>query len=242
MSKNAVRTDASAPQASYLAWKSWHAEGFGQATRGDARYFHWLVRRVGAGSARSVLELGFGNGHFLGWARDQGWQVAGVELQAPLLERAAAAGLPVWASLDDMPADARFDLIAAFDVLEHVPQDQLPALLVQLLAHLSPAGRLVLRVPNGESPWGRVHQHGDLTHCTTLGVSKFRQLALPLGLEVDPVGEAPWHALQHAGRSPKNLLRALLRAAVARTLAFAYRWDARTLGPNLLVALRRSDG
>lgn len=242
MSKNVVRTDPAAPESDYVAWKSWDADSFGQVTRGDARYFGWLMRRVGAGSARSALELGFGNGHFLGWARDQGWQVAGVELQAPLLARAAAAGLPVWASLDELPIDARFDLIAAFDVFEHVPQDRLPVLLAQLLAHLSPDGRLVLRVPNGESPLGRVHQHGDLTHCSTLGVSKFRQLAAPLGLEVDPVGEAPWHALQHAGRSPKNLLRALLRAAVQQALAFAYRWDARTLAPNLLVALRRSDG
>ena len=76
-----------------------------------------------------------------------------------------------------------------------------------------PDGRLVLRVPGGESPWGRMHQHGDLTHCSTLGVSKFPRLAAPLGPEVDPVGEAHWHALQHAGRSPKTLLRALLSAA-----------------------------
>lgn len=225
--------------ASYTDWKDWRAEDFGQFRRGDARYFGWLLAQCPGAPVRQVLELGFGNGQFLGWARAQGMQVAGIETQPALLARAQAAGLAAWGTVDALPADARYDLIAAFDVLEHIPQDQLIGLVGSLAGRLAPGGHIVCRVPNGESPLGRMHQHGDLTHCSTLGVSKFRQIGAALGLQVQGLGEAPWQALQHAGRSPKNLLRALLRRLIERCLAFAYRWDADTLAPNVLVRLYR---
>lgn len=225
----------------YLGWKSWDAAAFGRCGRREARYFGWLLDRVrgaAAGPCR-VLEIGFGNGQFLGFVKDRGCQVSGVEIEPELLRRAAALGVPAYASLDDLAADARFDLIVAFDVLEHVPQDVLPDFLKTIMGHLAAGGIAVCRVPNGESPFGRLHQHGDLTHCTTLTLGKFEQLAAPLGLRVACLGEAPWHALPYAGRSLKHLLRALVRSLLERAVGFAYCWSPARLTPNLLVALQR---
>jgi SAM-dependent methyltransferase len=224
----------------YLGWKSWDAAAFGRCGRREARYFGWLLHRVRGGVAPCrVLEIGFGNGQFLGFAKNHGLQVSGIEIEPELLRRASALGVPAHASLDDLAADARFDLIVAFDVLEHVPQDALPGFLRTITGHLAAGGTAVCRVPNGESPFGRLHQHGDLTHCTTLTLGKFQQLAVPLGLQVACLGEAPWHALPYAGRSPKHLLRAWVRSLLEHAVGFAYCWSPARLTPNLLVTLQR---
>ena len=93
----------------------------------------------------------------------------------------------------------------------------------------------MFRVPNGESPFGRQNQHGDLTHQTTLGLSKFRQIASRCGLQVVWYGDVPRHVTT---RGLKNLARAAVRRTIELTLAFAHDWDANNLGANLVVALR----
>jgi len=221
----------------YTDWKQWHKEQFGQCSRGDARYFAWHLARCHPAPVGSTLEIGYGNGNFLGFARARGMACVGIETQAALRDRASAAGIENHDSLQALAPDRRFDLIVAFDVLEHIEQAELPALLQRLGGHLAPQGALLLRVPNGESPLGRMFQHGDLTHVSTLGLSKFRQLAASSGLAVLCHGERPWYRSAH---NPKRLLRAALAALVERTLAFAYHWDADALAPNLVVALRRS--
>ena len=220
----------------YTDWKQWHDAQFGRCSRGDARYFSWHLARCHPAKPSKVLEIGFGNGNFLGFARDRGMSCVGIETQAALRERARAAGIESYDTLGALAPDRLFDLIAAFDVLEHIEQAALPALLQRLAGHLAPQGVLLFRVPNGESPLGRVFQHGDLTHVSTLGLSKFRQLAAGSGLAVVCHGERPWYL---SARNPKRLLRAALAALVERTLAFAYHWDTDALAPNLVVALRR---
>lgn len=223
--------------ADYTEWKQWHDAGFAQCSRGEARYFAWHLARCHPTPVRTALELGYGNGNFLGFARQRGISVVGVETQAALRQRASAAGIENHASIDALAADRQFDLVVAFDVFEHVEQAALPGLLRQLAGHLAADGVLLCRVPNGESPFGRYFQHGDLTHVTTLGLSKFTQLASITGLAVLCHGELPWY---RSARNPKRLLRAALRALAEHGLAFAYHWDAAVLAPNLVVALRRS--
>lgn len=223
--------------AEYTDWKQWHDAEFAQCSRGEARYFAWHLARCHPTPVRAALELGYGNGNFMGFARQRGIGIVGVETQAELRARASAAGIENHASVDALAVDRQFDLVVAFDVFEHVDQAALPGLLRQLAGHLAPGGVLLCRVPNGESPFGRYFQHGDLTHVATLGLSKFTQLAAVTGLAVLCHGELPWY---RTARNPKRLLRAALRALVEHLLAFAYHWDAAVLAPNLVVALRRS--
>ena len=223
----------------YAAWKDWGSEKFGQYSRGKKRYFTWHLAHCHPAPIARALEIGFGNGAFMGFARSRGIEVIGTEIQDELRRRARAAGFDSRASVDALDPDLRFDLIVAFDVFEHLPQETLVPLFRSLAARLQPGGVLLCRVPNGESPFGRLFQHGDLTHVCTLGLSKFKQLAGSSGLRVTHVGEAPWYV---TARNPKRVLREWLQWVLERTVAFAYRQNGKAMSPNLVVAFDKASG
>jgi len=141
-----VTTAPSATSAAdaYARWKSWAGEDFGQPMRRACAYFNLLWRRFLCqqhGSLR-VLEIGFGNGQFLGWCRQHGLTVRGIETNDLLTARAQEAGFDCAHSLADLgdlgdPAalsDTRFDVIVLFDVLEHLPTDAITDFLRKLAA------------------------------------------------------------------------------------------------------------
>ena len=104
-----------------------------------------------------LMELGASYGHSLAAARDRGWDVVGVELSPTASTYARTHfGLTVFnCDLADAPlADASFDAVIGWHVLEHVrnPRDQL----LRLASLLKPGGVLVLRVPNVASFGARV--------------------------------------------------------------------------------------
>jgi SAM-dependent methyltransferase len=222
----------------YVEWKDWKEDAFGRADKRHGRYFDWHVARALGGRAPAeVLEIGFGNGEFLGYCRERGCRVWAVELDGQLRERATRAGFDTAADLDALPAGASFDLIALFDVLEHIPADRLIPFSQQLAARLRPEGALLLRVPNGDSPFGRRHQHGDLTHVTSFGEYKLRQLAALCGLKLVALGESPWHAQRFESRTLRCLLRAMARWSINRLFGFAYFHRAVDLDTNLVAVL-----
>lgn len=93
-----------------------------------------------------LLEIGSGYGLFLEAARDNGYDVRGVELSRTGAEHSRAdLGLDVFCGqLADAPADPA-DVICFWDTLEHVP-DPLEFLL-EVRARLSPGGVFALSVP-----------------------------------------------------------------------------------------------
>lgn len=222
----------------YAEWKGWHEAEFGQFNRHMARYYDWHVQRaLGDRGDLKVLEVGFGNGAFLGFCRSRGWQATAVELDAGLRERAVQAGFPTAPDIQRLPPAERFDLIALFDVLEHVPAQDLVGFLRTLRDRLLPDGSILLRVPNGDSPFGRRHQHGDLTHVTSFGEFKLRQLAQLCDLKIVAIGESPWHAQQSESRNFRCWIRAVARAAINRLFGFAYFGRTVDLSSNLAAVL-----
>ena len=83
-----------------------------------------LIRSAwrGTGPPR-LLEVGCGYGHFLAAARRRGYDVTGVELSGPAAECARdRLGLTVYqGQLAEVDLAGGFDVIAAWDTLEHVP-------------------------------------------------------------------------------------------------------------------------
>jgi 2-polyprenyl-3-methyl-5-hydroxy-6-metoxy-1,4-benzoquinol methylase len=95
-----------------------------------------------------VLELGCGHGGFLKLVRDAGFDVLGLDLSPSVLDYARRTfGIDVVRGPleeTDLPAGS-FDVVAAFDVLEHVPD---PLETVRAAAALlRPGGLLVVQTP-----------------------------------------------------------------------------------------------
>jgi 2-polyprenyl-3-methyl-5-hydroxy-6-metoxy-1,4-benzoquinol methylase len=223
----------------YAQWKGWDESAFGRFNECEARYYQWHVNRaVGGRAARRVLEIGFGNGTFLGFGRDRGWEMTGVELSSELRARAERAGYRTAADVDALTAEPLFDLVVLFDVLEHVEPDQLFTFMRKLRALLAPDGAILLRVPNADSPFGGRHQSGDLTHRVAIGEIMLRQVAAASDLYLAAIGESTWRAQQAEPPTLRAWWRYRLRKLFNRVLGFTYYGGTVDLSSNLTAVLR----
>jgi SAM-dependent methyltransferase len=172
----------------YVAWKGWvNGTPFAQLDRGESQYFAAQMRstvKTGV-PIHDVLEVGYGNGAFLAYGREQGWTMSGTELDADLVTAGRGAGYDVYPA-DHLGAfdDRSFDLITLFDVLEHIPQDQIIGFLELLAQKLRDGGRILMRFPNSDSWLGNPMQNGDPTHVTAIGYLKMTYFALQASLEI----------------------------------------------------------
>lgn len=91
-----------------------------------------------------VLDFGAGMGTYALGARERGYQVECVELDAGLREHLARLGLPGVPSLDDLDGSG-YDLVYSFNVLEHIEDDR--GILAKIHQVLPPGGALLLYVP-----------------------------------------------------------------------------------------------
>ena len=69
----------------YEEWKGWDKKGLSEvpsATNHD--YFSREMKRANISSGAKILEIGFGNGEFMQWAKVNGYRVSGVEVREKL--------------------------------------------------------------------------------------------------------------------------------------------------------------
>jgi 2-polyprenyl-3-methyl-5-hydroxy-6-metoxy-1,4-benzoquinol methylase len=229
----------------YLDWKEWPEQAFGAFSAGDSQYYA-AETAIADGRGLRALELGFGNGSLLAWLKERGVETFGVEASPRLVDEATKLLGPERA-FNDLTATAlqrlagTFTHVIAIDVLEHVPQEDLGALLAQLAALLAPGGRIIARFPNGDSPFGRIHQHGDPTHVTTLGRAKIGYFAQRAGLEIVCL-RAPKLPAARLGlwRGLRRRLLLAARGVVERIVGLLYFGGQRVpLDPNYVVVLAR---
>jgi 2-polyprenyl-3-methyl-5-hydroxy-6-metoxy-1,4-benzoquinol methylase len=228
------------PFANYAAWKRW--EGAFAATDKESRYYAAEFRGIPLGGAR-VLEIGFGNGSFLAFARGEGATVTGLEINAEMCEAARNHGFDVL----DVPLttlverDTRYDIVVAFDVLEHWDTDELVGNFRAIGALLNDDGVFVSRFPNGQSPFGRVYQHGDFSHKSVLSTYKIEYLAALTGFDIvriDNVRRVPSRPGPLA--SARHWWLARRRRRIERSIARLYGIRKLPLDPNLVAVLRKS--
>ncbi len=104
-----------------------------------------------------LLDVGCSKGHFLELAQASGWEGVGVELNRRAVEEARARGLDVrHGDLTNLPqvsepaggslAEAGFDVVTLFDVIEHTAAPR--ALLAACHRLLKPGGLLVVTTPD----------------------------------------------------------------------------------------------
>jgi SAM-dependent methyltransferase len=101
------------------------------------------------GPPGEVLDVGCGSGEFLLALREAGWRPHGIDISAPAVEAARAAGLAEVRCGDLLEAgypDERFDAVRFWHSLEHVPSPR--AQLGAARNVLRPGGSLTIGVPN----------------------------------------------------------------------------------------------
>jgi len=230
--------------AEYRAWKNWDEGTFGDCNSAAARYFavEFAMAKIEIDAKLSILEIGFGNGSLASWALARGWHYVGIEIDPELVTRARAAGFEVYGaetSVDTITAGENFDLIVAFDVIEHLMMAEIIALFQSIRRRLKPTGRFIARFPSGDSPFSSAIQNGDMTHRSKIGSGIIQQLCIMTDLLPLQV-RAPAFPIRGLG-----IKRAIRRAAVRAARAFVGKFlrlmyfdnQQRVADPNMLVVL-----
>jgi SAM-dependent methyltransferase len=195
-----------------------------------------------------ILDFGCGDGVLLSVAEKLGYRnLFGVDLSQALLDRAAritSAKLQAGDGLDylNSATDGAFDAIAAFDVFEHLTRPQLLETCRAIMRTLSPGGRLLVRVPNGGSPYVGEFIWGDITHERPYTKASLAMVLAPLGFEdIEAMEVAPVpHGLKSTVRA---ILWQFVRAlTVARLTIESGIIEQHVLTANLFLTARKGGG
>jgi len=120
----------------------------------------------------SLLDIGCGMGFTLLAYADAGYgRCTGIDISAEQVAAARTQGLHVEHVEDSTEflrsRPAAYDFVSAFDVLEHVPAEQLLPLVRAVHASLKPGGVFVCVVPNANCDVGMRWRYIDWTHRTS---------------------------------------------------------------------------
>jgi SAM-dependent methyltransferase len=107
------------------------------------------VVRASVAASDDVLDIGCGQGDFLRSIKDRPGRTVGVDHNPLAIERLQSLGIEGYAAdlaqLANVESES-FDVVCAFQILEHVPSAD--TLVRSALALLRPGGRLLISVPN----------------------------------------------------------------------------------------------
>jgi SAM-dependent methyltransferase len=220
------------------------------------RLISWAVRSHFSG-ARTVLEIGSGTGFVLQALRRElpAAELIGTDFYQEGLPFAAARvpdATLLQVDARRIPYRDHFELAGAFDVLEHIDDDQ--RVLEQLREAVVPGGGLLLTVPQHPALWSRqdvlaAHHRrytraglrARLTHAgfETLRIRSFVSLLLPamMAARLSPAGGRVEDAAEALQPGPivnraLSMVMTMERALIQRGLSFP-------AGGSLLVAARR---
>lgn len=227
----------------YDAYPAWRRVALTAPGAGEGPVFESEMARLGLSEDASILEVGFGEGHFLDWARNKGFAIEGVEISPTYVDEARARGHRVTqGDITDVAraGQAPYDAIVCFDVLEHLTYEQIVEFFAAAHKILKRDGTVLARFPNGMSPFGRLHQYGDVTHLSVLNASSVDQLAFLAGMQVTLAVNAVRPTVR--GERYFGLLgrgRELAASLIEWAFGQVYFGQAQPLEPNLVVHLRR---
>jgi len=100
------------------------------------------------GSPGLLLDIGAGTGDFLKLAKDNGWDVKGVEPNDGASNLAKQKNLEIYDAIDKLSGQS-FDVVTLWHVLEHLPD--LEVITQKIEALIKPGGTLIVAVPNFKS-------------------------------------------------------------------------------------------
>jgi SAM-dependent methyltransferase len=110
------------------------------------KFLYRLNRRLPRGTGKKLLDIGAGDGKFLVYALNRGWDAVGCDVSGTARQIARTRGVRVL-GMDDLDAvpDCSCDMITLFHVLEHLAH---PGEVLRLVRDkLKPDGTCVIQVP-----------------------------------------------------------------------------------------------
>lgn len=235
---------------SHLDYYKYQAEARGIRTLEDvqrcgqekAYVYDRIVRRwLPEDRQQPIAELACGHGSFLHWLRTRGYtQLRGTDSSPEQIQLARQVGADVdeddvnlW--LARQPRE-KFAALVAIDLVEHLPKDAFMELLRTTHAALATGGSLILRLPNGDSPFVGRNLFNDITHVWTYTPNCLNSLARMHGFSRAEFDDEGASALRDARWLKVPL--AAISAAVLRTLIrFSTREKIEFLSPHLWARL-----
>jgi SAM-dependent methyltransferase len=162
------------------------------------RYTEAMIERFGLGGSSHVVELASNDGYLLQYFVQRGVPVLGVEPAANVAEAAVAKGVPTEVAFfgvqtaERLAATRRADLIAANNVLAHVPD--LNDFVAGMKALLAPGGTITVEFPHlmrliDANQWDTIY-HEHFSYFSFLTVSR---VFAAHGLRLFDVEELPTH-------------------------------------------------
>ena len=172
----------------------------------------WLPRK----KSSSILDIGCGEGVFLAFLRDLGYEdLSGFDLCPENVQICHRRGLGFVRQhdalrLDEFQGAAEYDAVYCFDLLEHVPKEQAVRFLRNVYLRIANGGCAVFQTPNMGSILALFHRYHDLTHEYGLTESSAVTLLMTAGFRVDCIEVRPsWNATTCLGYLRELYLRLL---------------------------------
>lgn len=189
-----------------------------EGLRSREPYFRSIIKsHLPDNKKAKILDVGCGHGAFVRTLRAAGYtNTIGVDHSAEQVKaarRLGIDGIQQGEMLETLRAfqTRSFDVVIAFDVLEHFAKDELITVVEEIYRILSKSGRLIIHAPNGESPFGNRILFWDFTHELAFTRESIAQLLMTCGfLRVNCYEDRPVvHGLKSAIR---RVLWSLIRA------------------------------
>lgn len=113
--------------------------------------FNFFYRKAGTPIGSDVLEVGCATGWGLVAGRELGYRMRGLDVAEESRQYAIDRGFPPGTAVQSLSelADAKFDLVAFFDALEHIPEPE--EFLKELRQHLNPGAKLLVVIPRADT-------------------------------------------------------------------------------------------
>ena len=225
----------------YIDWKNWETDSFGKTSKLEEAYFNNIVKLLKLKNSSKILEIGFGNGSFLGYAVSQNFNYDGVESNENLVDLAIDNNFSAYTSLDKIDTESKYDLIILFDVIEHINADIVEDFFKKINVHLELTGSIFLRFPNGSSPLGLGNQHGDVTHCNIVTLPKLNYWCYNSDLKVIFYrGDIrPFIFRHNILKLPSRLIRLFLHISTEKFIRLISSQSKGVLSSNLEVVIKK---
>ena len=173
----------------YESYRSYQNAGNPQDERKQrAPYLRRLIKtHMPADRNVRILDLGCGSGAIIYFLREAGYRnILGIDTSAEQIAPAAELGIgqvlrsDVFSFVRNTESES-YDVVIAFDIIEHLTKPELFHLADEIYRVLTPGGFWIAHAPNAEGVFGARIRYADLTHEQAFTRESMEQLARAAG-------------------------------------------------------------